>query len=227
MSAATDACRIIRLFAARGRANAFASIAHTSNPPVLSVLALKSTIYKVDLVVADIDRGHYRDHALTIARHPSETDERMMIRLLAFALNSQGAQEGQGALEFGRGLSTADEPDLWRRDLTGAIEQWIDVGLPDERAVRKACGRAREVYVLAYGGRAVDLWWQAVRDKLERQDRLAVSEVPMEASRALARLAQRSMRLHVTIQEGHVFVADTTDSVPVDILVLKTCSIVH
>ena len=120
-------------------------------------MALKSTIFKVDLAVADIDRGYYHDHSLTIARHPSETDERMMIRLLAFALHSQDA------LEFGRGLSAADEPDLWRRDLTGAIEQWIDVGLPDEREVRKACGRAREVYVLAYGGRAVELWWCVFR----------------------------------------------------------------
>ena len=184
-------------------------------------MALKSTIHKVDLSVADIDRGHYRDHSLTVARHPSETDERMMIRLLAFALHSQSAQEGQGALEFGRGLSTADEPDLWRRDLTGAIEQWIEVGLPDEREVRKACGRSCEVHVLAYGGRAVDVWWRTVGDKLEPQDRLGVSEVPLEASRALSRLAQRSMRLHVTIQEGHVFVANAADSVAVDIRVLK------
>jgi uncharacterized protein YaeQ len=184
-----------------------------------SVMALKSTIYKVDLAVADIDRSHYRDHSLTIARHPSETDERMMIRLLAFALHSHDA------LEFGRGLSAADEPDLWRRDLTGAIEQWIDVGLPDEREVRKACGRAREVCVLAYGGRAVELWWQGAREKLERQDQLAVSEVPLQASRALARLAQRSMLLNVTIQEGHIFVADAANSVPVDIGILKTSSI--
>src|SRR5688500_10597748 len=116
-----------------------------------------------------------RYHSLTVARHPSETDERMMIRLLAFALNSQGAQEGQGALEFGRGLSTADEPDLWRRDLTGAIEQWIEVGLPDEREVRKACGRAREVHALAYGGRAVDVWWQGGNGSASRTDPLALA----------------------------------------------------
>jgi uncharacterized protein YaeQ len=122
-------------------------------------MALKSTIFKAELSVADIDRGYYRDHILMIARHPSETDERMMVRLLAFALHADDA------LTFGRGLSTQDEPDVWRRDLTGAIEQWIDVGLPDEREVRKACGRAREVYVLAYGGRAVDLWWQSAREK--------------------------------------------------------------
>ncbi len=179
-------------------------------------MALKSTIFKADVAVADIDRGYYRDHALRIARHPSETSERMMVRLLAFALHADEA------LEFGRGISTEDEPDLWRRDLTGAIEQWIEVGLPDEREVRKACGRAREVHVLAYGGRAVDLWWQGARDKLERQERLAVSEVPIEASRALAQLADRTMRLQVTIQEGHIFVSDGATSVPVELRVIKS-----
>jgi uncharacterized protein YaeQ len=178
-------------------------------------MAQKSTICKAELAIADIDRGYYRDHALTIARHPSETDERMMVRLLAFALH---ADDG---LEFGRGLSADDEPDLWRRDLTGAIEQWIEVGLPAEREVRKACGRAREVHVLAYGGRAADLWWQAVRDKLARQDQLSVSEVPIEASRALAQLADRSMRLQVTVQEGHVLIADGTTSLPLEIRTLK------
>jgi uncharacterized protein YaeQ len=119
-------------------------------------MALKATIFKAELSVADIDRGVYGDHTLTIARHPSETDERMMVRLLAFALHADER------LEFGRGLSAEDEPDLVRRDLTGTLEQWIDVGLPDEREVRKACGRAREVIVYAYGGRAVPLWWDKV-----------------------------------------------------------------
>src|SRR3982750_3888876 len=109
-------------------------------------MALKSTILKAELCIADVDRGYYHDHTLTIARHPSETEERVMVRLLAFALHASDA------LTFGRGLSTEDEPDLWQHDLTGTIESWIDVGLPDERVVRKACGRARDVYVLAYGG---------------------------------------------------------------------------
>jgi uncharacterized protein YaeQ len=178
-------------------------------------VALKSTIFKVELSVADIDRGYYRDHSLTIARHPSETDERMMVRVLAFALHADER------LEFGRGLSAEDEPDLVKRDLTGAIEEWIEVGLPDEREVRKACGRAREVRVLAYGGRAVDLWWQGVRAALERQERLTVAEVPPEASRALAALAGRSMRLQVTIHYGHVFVGDGAESVSVELRALK------
>src|SRR6185437_6516924 len=174
-------------------------------------MALKSTIFKVELSVADIDRGYYRDHALTIARHPSETDERMMVRLLAFALHADDA------LEFGRGLGSEDEPDLVRRDLTGVVEDWIDVGLPDQREVRKACGRARAVHVLAYGGRAVDLWWQGARTALERQERLSVVDVPAEASLALASLADRSMRLQVTVQEGEALVTDGAASVRVEL----------
>src|SRR5512142_239154 len=124
-------------------------------------MAIKATIFKANLQIADMERHYYQDHALTLARHPSETDERMMVRVLAFALHAHEA------LEFGRGLSAEDEPDLVRRDLTGAIEEWIEVGVPDEREVRKACGRSRAVHVLAYGGRAVDLWWQDGRDSLE------------------------------------------------------------
>lgn len=174
-------------------------------------MAQKSTIFRADLSVADIDRGYYRDHVLRLAQHPSETEERVMVRLLAFALHADDA------LEFGRGLSTEDEPDLWRRDATGSIEQWIEVGLPAERELRKACGRAREVHVLAYGGRAVDVWWRDVGDALLRQPALVVREVPYDASQALARLAGRTMKLQVTIQEGHVLVADGATSVAVDL----------
>ena len=138
--------------------------------------------------------------------------------MLAFALHADDA------LEFGRGLSTEDEPALWRRDPTGVIDCWIDVGLPDEREVRKACGRAREVHVLAYGGRAMELWWEANRENLMRQERLAVSEVPLDASRALSQMAQRAMQLQVTIQEGHVFFSDGAMSVPIDLRERKALS---
>jgi uncharacterized protein YaeQ len=178
-------------------------------------MALKSTIFKVELSVTDMDRPYYGDHALTLARHPSETDERMMVRVLAFALHAHER------LEFGRGLSADDEPDLWERDLTGVIERWIDVGLPGEPDVRKACGRARHVNVVAYGGRAVQLWWQAVSEKLDRQTRLSVTEIPLEASRTLAQLADRSMKLQVTIQDGHVYVTNGVESIAVDLRVLK------
>jgi uncharacterized protein YaeQ len=178
-------------------------------------MALKSTIFKAELSVADIVRGRYGAYALTIARHPSETDERMMVRLLAFALNASDT------LVFGKGLSTENEPDLWQRDPTGAIASWIDVGLPDEKDVRKACGRAGEVHVYAYGGRAVSLWWNRARDRLDALPRLRVSEVPMDASRALATMAARSMRLHCTIQEDNILFGDAATSVSIELVVLK------
>lgn len=165
-------------------------------------MALKSTIHKADLSVSDIDRGHYHDYALTIARHPSETEERMMVRLLAFALH---ADEG---LAFGKGVSTDEEPDLWQHDLTGRVLAWIEVGLPDPRRLRKACGRADRVFVCAYGARAADLWWQQNREELGRLDTLAVSAVPAEALPPLTALAKRTMRLTATIQEGQVWLAE-------------------
>ena len=176
-------------------------------------MALKATIYKAELQIADMDRGYYGDHAVTIARHPSETDERMMVRLLAFALLADPA------LTFGKGLCVDDEPDLWQRDLTGAIQRWIDVGQPDEKWIRKACGRADEVVVVSYG-RAADIWWNGVRDKLGRQDKLIVLNLPPEAAPDLARLTERSMRLQFTIQDSHVWVTNGRDTVQVEPQVL-------
>lgn len=161
-------------------------------------MALKSTIFKVELQIADLDRNYYRTHALTLARHPSETDERLMVRVVAFALCADEA------LEFGKGLSSDDEPDLWRRDLTGAIEQWIEVGLPDEKRLRRACGRAARVLAVTYGGRVADLWWEQNRAALKKLDKLAVVNLPAEATQALAELAVRTMRIDCTVQEGEL-----------------------
>jgi uncharacterized protein YaeQ len=162
-------------------------------------MALKSTIFKAELQIADLDRNYYQNHALTVARHPSETDERMMARILAFALYADPA------LIFGKGLSSEDEPDLWRKDLTGAIELWIEVGLPDEKRIRRACGRARQVVVLTYGGRVADMWWQQNKAALQRQDNLAIINLAAEESRALAALATRGMQLQCTLQEGELW----------------------
>jgi uncharacterized protein YaeQ len=162
-------------------------------------MALKSTIFKVELQIADLDRNYYQNHTLTVARHPSETDERMMVRVLAFAMHADPA------LMFGKGLSSEDEPDLWRKDLTGAIELWIDVGLPDEKRVRRACGRSQQVVVLTYGGRVADMWWQQNQTALQRQDKLTVINLSTEDSRALATLAERGMQLQCTLQEGELW----------------------
>ena len=181
-------------------------------------MAIKSTIFKAELQIADMDRNYYHDHALTIAQHPSETDERMMVRVLAFALHADEA------LSFGKGLSTDDEPDLWQKDLTGSIELWIDVGLPDEKLIRKACGRARQVVVYTYGGRGADIWWNQNGSKLERLNNLTVINLPETTSQALAKLVQRTMLLQCTIQDREIWIADNNDRIQVELATLKTPS---
>lgn len=178
-------------------------------------MALKSTIHRLELDVADIDHGNYGSFSLTLARHPSETEERLMMRVLAFALHADPA------LEFGRGISSEDEPDLWLKDPTGAIRLWIDVGLPEERRLRRAAGRAERIVVIAYGGRGVDVWWDKIRETLARLPALTVLAIPCEAGRALAALADRAMRLQCTVQEQQVYVNDAARSVLIEPVVLR------
>lgn len=169
-------------------------------------MALKSVIYKATLQVADMDRHYYADHALNIACHPSETLQRMMVRILVFALNAHEQ------LEFGKGISDTDEPDLWQKDLTGAIERWIEVGQPDERRIMKACGRASEVAVYAYGSSA-DIWWKQIAGKLTRARNLSVLKIAPETADALEKLCERTMQLQVTIQDGEIWMRNATDAV--------------
>jgi len=184
-------------------------------------MASNATIFKAMLQIADMDRNYYQDHALTLARHPSETDERMMVRLLAFV------RHAHEALVFGRGISAEDEPDLWQKDLTGNIDLWIEVGQPEEKEIRRACGRAKQVCIYTYGGRGADLWWSQNREKLERAENLTVLNLPLDASRALAKLAQRNMRLQCTIQEGQIWLGDGNDAVQIELVVLKAASARH
>jgi uncharacterized protein YaeQ len=179
-------------------------------------MALKATIYKAELQIADMDRHYYADHALTIALHPSETSERMMVRVAAFALFAQER------LEFCKGLSDIDEPDLWEKDLTGAIDTWIDVGQPDERRIAKASGRANRVIVIAYGGRTSDIWWQGVRSKVERLRNVTVWSLSDGVAEALGKLAQRTMRLQCTVQDGAAWLgSEDADAVQIEWTELK------
>ena len=178
-------------------------------------MAIKATIFKADLQIADMDRNYYAEHSLTLARHPSETDERMMVRLLAFAMFAHDQ------LGFGKGMCADDEADLWQKDLTGVIELWIDVGLPDEKWTRKACGRARQVVLVSYGGRTADMWWSANQSKYLRQDNLRVFNLPPESTQALAALANRTMRLQCSIQDGQIWITDTQSTVHIEPLQLR------
>jgi uncharacterized protein YaeQ len=179
-------------------------------------MALKATIYKAELQIADMDRHYYADHALTIALHPSETSERMMVRVAAFALFAQER------LEFCKGLSDIDEPDLWEKDLTGSIDTWIDVGQPDERRIAKASGRANRVIVIAYGGRTSDIWWQGLRGKVERLRNVTVWSLGDGVAEALGKLAQRTMRLQCTVQDGAAWLgSEDADAVQIEWTELK------
>ena len=170
-------------------------------------MALKSTIYKARPNIADMDRQVYGDFPLTLARHPSETDERMMLRLLAWALHADEL------LEFGRGISTDDEPDLWRKSLTGDIEMWIELGAPDPERLRKACGRADSVILYAYGDRAIPVWWDKHANSLSRLERLQVWQVPDQCMQELTELAAATMQLQCTIEGGEAWLSGDDASV--------------
>lgn len=172
-------------------------------------MALRATVSKLQLEVSDIDRGHYASYALTVAKHPSETDERVLIRVVAFALNAHEH------LTFAGDLSTAEEPALWRKDLTGAIEQWIEIGQPDARVLRKASSRSRMVTLYAYG-RGADVWWSRTRGDLARFDSLSVFQ--LEPDQDLGVLIERNMALHALIQDGRVSLS--SDRAHVDVTVV-------
>jgi len=176
-------------------------------------MAIKSTVFKAALQIADMDRGLYADHPLTLARHPSETDERMMVRVLAFALNVP-ADDHDGALLFGRGISDTDEPDLWQHSLAGELRHWVEVGQPDDRRLARACGRADRVTLYCYSA-ASSIWWAALQGKVARLSNLAVWQLPAEQSRELAELAERSMQLQITIQDAQIWVGNGRRSVEV------------
>jgi len=166
-------------------------------------VALKSSIYKVKLQISDVDRGYYHAHQLTIALHPSETRERMMLRLLMFALYASQN------LVFGKGISDDDEPDLWQKSDNGDIELWIDLGQPDEKRIRRACGKARQVVVLSYGGAAAEHWWEKNKGRFQRFRNLDILNAPVDLSHQLADLADRNMALQCMISDGVWFGDDS------------------
>jgi len=181
-------------------------------------MALKSTVFKANLQIADIDNNYYANHALTLARHPSETDERMMIRLVALALQAHKLQSvcgGDGTLTFGAGLSDPDEPDAWLRDFTGRIRLWIEAGQPEDKPLIKACGKADEVVLYSFN-HAAEVWWKGMESKLSRPKNLSVFRIPTAASQALIALAQRSMQLQATIQEGALILSDASNTVEIE-----------
>ncbi|OIP99864.1 MAG: hypothetical protein AUK35_05855 [Zetaproteobacteria bacterium CG2_30_46_52] len=172
-------------------------------------MAIKSTIYKADINVSNMDTYYFAEHNLTLARHPSENEERMMIRVLAFALH---ANEN---MSFTKGLSTDDEPELWQKSLSDEIEVWIDLGQPDEKRIRKGCGRAKQVFIYTYNYRSALTWWEQVKNKLSRFDNLYVIALADDAVAAMAKMAKRNMQLQFSIQDGEVLMSDGYTSITI------------
>jgi uncharacterized protein YaeQ len=178
-------------------------------------MALKATVHRAELQVSDLDRHYYATHALTLAQHPSETDARLMVRLLVFGLFAEER------LEFGRGLSADGEPDLWLRSLTGEIEHWVQLGQPDEADIRRACGRARRVTLVGYSGRAFQIWWEKNASALARCSNLQVIELPAGCAEQLTGLLARGMHLQCLLQDGEVQLMSETASVGVTPITLQ------
>lgn len=176
-------------------------------------MAIKSIIYKIDLQIADMDRHYYAQHHLTLAKHPSETDERLMVRLLAFTIYANET------LNFGKGLSDDEEPDLWQKDLTGAIQMWIEVGLPNEREVRKACGKSAQVAIVLYGGRIADMWWAQNSKALLKLNNLTIINLP--DTQELANIASRALHINCTTQDGQILVGYEAGSFNITPVFLK------
>ncbi len=179
-------------------------------------MATKSTIIKVKLEIADMDRHYYQDHHLTLARHPSETDQRLMARIVAFALNASDS------LSFSSSLSSEDdEPELSDKSLTGEINLWVAFGTPDEKWLRKASNRAREVQVFAYGTHSVPVWWRQNEKALTRYHNLTIWELPEDELARMAQLVDRGMKLQCNISEGQIWVMNNTDSFTLEPRLLK------
>jgi len=171
-------------------------------------MALNATIIKAELSIADMDRHYYQPHNLTLAQHPSETEERLMLRLLVFALYASES------LTFTKGLSSDEEPDLWQLSLTSDIELWIELGQPTDKRIRKACGRAQQVAIYSYG-RTIEPWCKQLQPKLARFDNLSVFHVSQETIKSLSAFYSRNIDMQVNIQEGDITVHANGESASV------------
>lgn len=173
-------------------------------------MAIKSTIFKVDLQITDLDRDYYQAHLLTVARHPSETNERMLMRIIAYALHASDE------LAFTKGISSDDEPDIWEKSLSDEIYLWIDLGQPDEKRIRQACGKSKNVIIYTYNHRSAEIWWSQIKAKLERFKNLSVFNLSVVNPDELESMVDRTIELQCTIQDGQVWLSNNTLTVQVE-----------
>jgi len=170
-------------------------------------MAANATIYKASLNIADMDRHYYAEHNFTLAKHPSENDLRLMVRLTAFILN---ADED---LLFSKGIAQDNEPDLWTKALDGEIKLWIDLGQPDEKRIRKACGRSEQVIIYTYQEGSALAWWKQAEKTLKRFKNLRVINLKIKGD--IEALAQRTMDLQCNISDAELSLLDDEHSVEI------------
>lgn len=173
-------------------------------------MAIKSTVFKVDLQITDLDRDYYQGHHLTVARHPSETNERMLMRIIAFALHASDD------LVFTKGISSDDEPDIWEKNLTGEIVLWIDLGQPDEKRIRQACGKSKSVIIYTYNQRSSTIWWPQIKNKLERFKNLTVVNLSVSDEDGLDTMVDRTIELQCTVQDSHIWLSSSNSTVQIE-----------
>jgi uncharacterized protein YaeQ len=173
-------------------------------------MAIKSTIFKLDIQITDLNRNYYQSHQFTIARHPSETNERMFMRIVAFALNASDN------LSFTKGLSTDDEPDIWEKSLSDEITLWIDLGQPDEKRIRQACGKSKSVIIYTYNQRSAEIWWSQIKSKLERFKNLSVVNLSIADTGMLEEMIDRTIELQCTIQDGQIWFSNNKSTIQIE-----------
>lgn len=174
-------------------------------------MALKSTIHKVRLTLSNLNIHHYQDYSLTIAKHPSETNERMMVRLLAFALSAHEE------IQFTKGISDDSEPDLWKINYDGSIEHWIELGLPDERHIRQICSKAKRVTIYTYHGNQAVQWFESIKNSTQRFDHLTIIHFSVPGEVPLEILADKGMNLDISIQDNEMWIANESERICVEL----------
>jgi len=159
-------------------------------------MALSATIYKFDIDLSNMDRNRYESVSQHIALHPSETQERMVMRLLAYCANMHDQ------LSFTKGLSSDTEPDLWQKSYSDEIELWIELGLPDVKRIKKAASISKQVKLYVYGGQNVGQWWKLVQKDCQKFSNVDVYRFDLESVSKFSSQLARSMRISVMIQDG-------------------------
>ena len=168
-------------------------------------MVANAIIHKALLNIANMDQHYYEEHNLTLAQHPSENNLRLMIRLIAFILNANDT------LTFCKGISQDDEPDLWQKSLSGDIEMWIDLGQPDEKRIKKACGRSQKVIIYTFKESLSSVWFKQIENSLIRFKNLQIIHLNIDGDIEL--LHNRSMNIQCNTLDNELTLSNDDTSV--------------